>query len=186
GVRKGLDGLEYLEIDGKPSKMVRKNLPAGLGAMDLVGKIPPPPRERTGLAYLDNAGLGAWDAKERLERLDREHLFASVLYPTLGILWEAECEDLELAQAYTRAYNRWVVDFCADSGGRLVPIAHISFGEPNEAARELERAVKAGCRGAFFVPFTPTSKSHAHPDYDPFWTKAQELNVPVAIHPSGE
>src|SRR4029077_4628798 len=143
GVRKGLDGLEYLEIDGRPSKMVRKNLPAGLGAMDLVGKIPPPPRERTGLAYLDHAGLGAWNAKVRLERLDRENLFASVLYPTLGILWEAECEDLELAQAYTRAYHRWIVAFCAHSGGRLVPIAHISLGIPEAAERELERAAHA-------------------------------------------
>ena len=36
------------------------------------------------------------------------------------------------------------------------------------------------------MPFTPTNKSHAHPDYDPFWAKAQELDVPVGIHPSGE
>src|SRR5207245_10342704 len=93
GVRKGPDGLEYLEIAGKPSKMVRKNLPAGLGAMDLVGNIPPPPRASTGLKYLDNAGLGAWDAKERLERLDRENLAIGILYPTLGVLWAAEGED---------------------------------------------------------------------------------------------
>ncbi len=52
--------------------------------------------------------------------------------------------DVALAQAYTRAYNRWIVDFCADSGGRLIPIAHLSLGDPQAAARELERAVRAG------------------------------------------
>ena len=30
------------------------------------------------------------DMPERLERLDAENLDAAVLYPTIGILWEAE------------------------------------------------------------------------------------------------
>ncbi|HSV06509.1 MAG TPA: hypothetical protein VLI07_08340, partial [Candidatus Binatus sp.] len=50
GIRRDDEGLEYLEIAGRPSKMVRRNLPQGLGAMDLVGGIPAPPgRQRTGL-----------------------------------------------------------------------------------------------------------------------------------------
>jgi hypothetical protein len=36
-----------------------------------------------------------------------------VLYPTLGILWEAELHDVELSQAYCRAYNRWIADSAA-------------------------------------------------------------------------
>jgi hypothetical protein len=91
GIRRDAEGLEYLEIAGRPSKMVRRNLPQGLGAMDLVGGIPAPAgRVRTGLGYLDNAGLGAWDARERLERLDQKNLDLAILYPTLGVLWEAE------------------------------------------------------------------------------------------------
>ncbi len=186
GVRKGPDGLEYLEIAGKPSKMVRKNLPAGLGAMDLVGNIPPPPRAPTGLKYLDNAGLGAWDAKERLERLDRENLAIGILYPTLGVLWEAECEDLELAQAYTRAYNRWIVDFCRDGGGRLVPIAHLSLGIPEEAERELERAARDGVKGIFIAPFVMTKKPPGHPDHDRVFRRAEEIGLPIGIHPGFE
>ena len=126
GIRRDGEGREYLEVAGRPSKMVRNNLPQALGAMDLIGGIPAPAgRARTGLGYLDNAGLGAWDATERLARLDHENLDVAVLYPTLGVLWEAECEDLELAQAYTRAYNRWIVEFCrgaADASCR----SHIS------------------------------------------------------------
>src|SRR5437016_7498775 len=73
GIRKDADGLEYLEIAGRPSKMVRRGLPAGLGAMDLVGNIPRPDRPRTGPRYPANPGLGAWGAQERLERPDPEH-----------------------------------------------------------------------------------------------------------------
>src|SRR5262245_8659703 len=60
GIRKDAAGMEYLEVAGQESKMVRRNLPQGLGAMDLIGGIPQPPgRTRTGFGYMDNAGLGA-------------------------------------------------------------------------------------------------------------------------------
>jgi len=187
GIRRDADGLEFLEISGRQSKMVRRNTPQGLGAMDLIGGIPSPPgRQRTGLGYLDNAGLGAWDAAERIARLDHENLDLAILYPTLGVLWEAECEDLELAQAYTRAYNRWIVDFCAGSGGRLVPIAHISLGLPEEASREIERAARDGVKGVFIAPFVMTRKAPGHPDHHDVFRVAEDLGLPVAIHPGFE
>jgi len=185
-IRTNRDGLEVLELAGGPAKYILPGQLARFGAMGRSreeGDLKPHPD----LTYVNQAPFGAMDPKERLARMDREGLEKAIIYPSLGLVWEAEdIGDLELEAAYARAYNRWVVDFCAGSGGRLVPIAHISFGDPQEATRELERSVKAGCRGAFFVPFTPTHKSHAHPDYDPFWAKAQELDVPVGIHPSGE
>ena len=109
-----------------------------------------------------------------------------MLYPTLGILWEAELDDVELSQAYCRAYNRWIADFCRSSSGRLIPIAHLSLGDPAAAAAELERAVKDGCRGAFVVPFTWTHKAHGDPAHDAVFAKAVELDVPIAIHPAFE
>jgi predicted TIM-barrel fold metal-dependent hydrolase len=150
----------------------------GMGSADIA-----PSLERT---YLRGAPFGSMNAKERVARLDKEGLAKALLYPTIGILWEAEVKDPELSAAYCRAYNRWIVDFCSESGGRLLPIAHISLGDPAEAARELERAVRAGVKGAFFAPFTWTGKAQAHPFYDVFWATAQELDVPIAIHPTIE
>jgi predicted TIM-barrel fold metal-dependent hydrolase len=110
-------------------------------------------------------------------------LSKAFIYPTISLEWEAEITEFDLANAYSRAYNRWVVDFCSDSNGRLVPIAHIAFTDGTQEAKELERAVKAGCKGAFIAPYTITDKAHGHPDYNRFWAAAQDLNVPVAIHP---
>ena len=62
----------------------------------------------------------------------------------------------------------------------------ISLGDPAEAACELERAVKAGCHGAFVCPFTITRKPHGHPDHDRVFAAAQDLNIPLAIHPTLE
>jgi predicted TIM-barrel fold metal-dependent hydrolase len=122
------------------------------------------------------------NAQERVQLLDAEGLDAALLYPTLGVLWEAELDDVELTLAYCRAYNRWLVDFCRNSGGRLVPIAHIPFDNPEAAAIELERAVKDGCKGAFTMPFTWSRKAHGDPVHDPIFRKAVELDVPIAIH----
>jgi predicted TIM-barrel fold metal-dependent hydrolase len=126
------------------------------------------------------------DMKERLSLLETEGMAKSVLYPTIGLLWEAEVFDADLSDAYCRAYNRWIADFCRDSGGRLIPIAHISLGDPQAAARELERAVKDGCKGAFVCPFTITRKPHGHVDHDPVFAAAQDLGIPFAIHPTLE
>ncbi len=92
-IRKDDKGLEYLEIDGRPSKLLRGGFPAGLGAMDRVGGIVYEREHKTGLLYVDMAPLGAMDAAERLQRLDLENLERAFLYPTLGVLWLAECTD---------------------------------------------------------------------------------------------
>lgn len=176
-------GLECLEYDGKLSQMARPGFLSALGGMGREQSELRPDEERT---YVRCAPFGSMDAHERVELLDRETLAKAVLYPTLGILWEAEVEDIELSQAYCRAYNRWIADFCRPYSDRLVPIAHLSLGDPQAAAEELRRSVKEGCRGAFVAPFTITRKPHGHPDHDPVFAAAEELDVPLAIHPTFE
>jgi len=125
------------------------------------------------------------DPNARLELLDAEGIDAVVLYTTVGLLWEAELKDPELSQAYCRAYNRWICEFCSDSD-RLVPTAHLSLSDPVTAAAELERAVGEGARGAYVAPFTHDRSPLGHPDNDPVFAAAEALGVPFAIHPTFE
>ena len=182
-IRVGGDGKEYLELDGRPSKFFNIKALTLLGGM---GRDAEQMADSVNKTYKEAAPFGSMDAKERLKLMDQENLHIALMYPSIGLTWECEVEDPELARAYSRAYNRWIVDWCSDSGGRLVPIAHISLSDGPAAAAELEQAVKEGCKGAFVAPFTVTNKPHAHPDYDPFWAKAQELDVPISIHPMAE
>lgn len=176
--------MDYLEICGKPSRVNRG------GAFSSVGSMGQVTREKGEVDrcqhYGDEFLLGAMDAKQRMQRLDLEGLDAAIIYPSLDLVWETECEDADYAQAMCRAYNRWIVDWCSDSGGRLIPVAHLSLGDPHAAAEELERAVKAGCKGGWVVQFVMTRKPHAHPDHDVLFAKAQELDVPLGVHPSLE
>jgi predicted TIM-barrel fold metal-dependent hydrolase len=176
-------GLEELEIGGKRSTMSRRGFPSTLGAMgdpDLKSMQQDPTR-----TYLTEAPFGSMDPIERCQVLDAEGIDAAVLYTTVGLLWEAELEDAQLAQAYTRAYNRWICEWCSGQD-RLIPTAHLSLGDPVAAGRELERAVGEGARGAYVAPFTHDAKPLGHPDHDVVFAAAQDLGVPFAIHPTFE
>jgi len=179
-VRRGADGRDVLEIDGRPARLTTPEMLGGLGGM---GKTL---EELAGAClagrYAESAPPAATDAAERLALLDRDGIARALLYPSLGLQWEAEVEDPGYALAHCRAYNRWIEEFCAGSGGRLVPIAHLTLGDAVDAAAELRRAVRAGARGGFLLPFTRSGLPHGHPAHDPLWAAAEELDVPIAIH----
>ena len=182
-IRTGEDGLDYLELDGHRSKYFDAEILSRGTSMGSTLE------ERTAIkhgGYTKNIPFGGNDPEQRISLLDQENLTKALIYPTICLEWEVETTDFELANAYARAYNRWVVDFCSDSDGRLVPIAHICLTTGQAAAKELERAVTAGAKGAFVSPYTLSDKAHAHKDYDPFWAAAQDLGVPVGIHPVAE
>ena len=173
------DGLEYLEINGKPSVRTAKGSLGIMGAMGEENLKPSPDRR-----YADSMPFGACDPTDRLSLMDQENLACALLYPTIGLLWEVEETDPEISLAYARAYNRWIADFCRGSGGRLVPIAMLTLLDPAGSAAELERAVKDGCRGAWVNPFNHNRTIHGHPDHDVLFAKCCELDVPLAIHPT--
>ena len=142
-------------MNGKPSKFIHNGVLGILGAMGMLS------REQWqwdfNRKWGEVAAYGAVNAKDRVKRLDAENLAAAIIYPTIGLGWECECEDAEVAQAMTRAYNRWIVDWCSDSGGRLIPVAHLSLLDPEASAIEMERAVKDGCKGAWVGSFAMTA-----------------------------
>ena len=177
------NGLEELEIGGQRSQLSRRGFPATLGAMgapDLPAMMKDPAR-----TYVGEAPYGSMNPRERIDVLDAEHIDTAILYTTVGLLWEAELDDPPLSQAYTKAYNRWICEFCADEP-RLVPTAHLSLSDPAAAAAELERAVGEGARGGYVAPFTHDGRPLGHPDNHPVFAAAQDLDVPLAIHPTFE
>lgn len=179
-VRRGDDGRDFLEIDGRPARLTTPEMLGGFGGM---GKS----LEELAAAclsgrYAENAPAPAVDARARIALLERDGIEHALLYPSLGLQWEAEVADPAYALAHTRAYNRWIEDFCRDSGGRLAPVAHLTLGDAAAAAAELRRAVRAGARGGFLLPFTLDGLPHGHPAHDPLFAAAEELDAPIALH----
>ena len=174
-------GLERLYFDNKPMELLRGNL-GTLGGIDLDSdRLGALEKEYT---YADGSPPGSYDPAARLDVLDAEGIDAALLYPTIGICWEGNVDDPALATAYTRAYNRWIVDFASHDPKRLYPVAHISLIDPGGAVVEAERARKAGCVGIYLSPDAPARNGRrlSDPVYDRFWAAAQDLDMPIGFH----
>ena len=173
-------GYEVLLFDNQPMEKLR----GLLGMLGGIGMDTKPLKSRGKKTYADGSPLGSYDPRARLQIMDQENIDIALLYPTLGICWEGAVQDAKLALAYTRAYNRWLVDFCSENPKRLIPIAHISLLDPEGAVEETIRARKDGCRGVFLSPDMPArgDKHLNDPSFTRFWETAQDLEMPVAFH----
>jgi predicted TIM-barrel fold metal-dependent hydrolase len=179
-IERDADGVEVLLVDGRAHLGLRGRLGAlggiGMDSADLmtVGQR----------SYEDGCPPGGYDPAARLRVMDEEKIDVALLYPTIGIAWEGLVRDPQLATAYTRAYNRWIVDFCSADRRRLVPIAHICLMDPAGAVEEVRRARRDGCAGVYLSPDPVSRGGRQFDDRElaPFWAAVQELDMPVAFH----
>jgi predicted TIM-barrel fold metal-dependent hydrolase len=179
-IEKDAEGVEVLLVENKVHPALRGTLGA-LGGIEM---------DSTDLmtvgarSYEDGCPPGGYDPAARLAVMDDEKIDVALLYPTLGIAWEGLVENPRLATAYSRAYNRWIVDFCSHDRRRLVPIAHICLKDPAGAVEELKRARRDGCAGVYLSPDPPAraGRQFDDPDLVPFWQTVQDLDMPIAFH----
>ncbi len=179
-IERDAEGVEVLLVDGRSHAALRGRLGAlggiGMDSADLmtVGQR----------SYEEGCPPGGYDPHARLRVMDTERIDVALLYPTIGIAWEGLVRDPQLATAYCRAYNRWIVDFCSADRRRLVPIAHICLMDPEGAVAEVRRARKDGCAGVYLSPDLPArgGRQFDDPSLAPFWETVQDLDMPVAFH----
>ncbi len=135
--------------------------------------------------FMDQGCEGArpsgWDPVERLKDQDLDGVRAEVLYPTLGMPLFG-LNDAELQRACFNVYTDWVAEFCAHAPRRLYGIALISLGNIADGVADLERAAKAGMRGAMIWGSPPEDRPYSDPSYDPFWQAASDVGLPVSLH----
>jgi len=93
--------------------------------------------------------------------------------------------DRDLAAKIVKLQDQKVAEWCASHPDRYVAMSAVALQFPDLAAEQLEYAVKTlKMRGASIgghVEGEPLSS----PRFDPFWAKAQELDVVVFMHPQG-
>ena len=118
---------------------------------------------------------------ERLEALASRRIDVQVL--SINQYWWYETEDEALAADVVRYHDEQLSAWCKDNPGRFAALSSIALQFPELAARQLEYAVKElGLHGAsvggHVNGVVPTGE-----EFDPFWAKAEELGVPVFVHP---
>lgn len=176
-------GAEYLEIAGRKSRIVQGGSLGTFGTRDEdVRALWQSSRSEMGPSYEDHAPPTARDMKARLEWMDKEGIDVSLMYPSLGLCWQNECQDRTLARAYCQVYNDWLTDLAASCSDRIVPIAMIPLLTVEDGLAELCRAADLGARGLYLNPIPMNGIPYGDPSYDPIWAECAERAMPVAFH----
>ncbi len=126
---------------------------------------------------------------ERLQ-LSNKHGIGYTIY-SLTVPGIQGITDPGKAEKHAREVNDWIADEIKDHRDRMGAFACLSMHDPAQAAEELERTVRQhGFHGALLNnvqhagPDGETYLFYDQPEYDVFWRKCVELDVPVYLHPS--
>jgi len=86
-------------------------------------------------------------------------------------------------EAWSKLYNECVGALTQQRPDRFVGMATVPLQEPQRAAKVLEQAItKLKFRGAF-IGTNVNGQYYNSKEFDPFWAKAEELEMLVVIHP---
>jgi uncharacterized protein len=117
----------------------------------------------------------------RLADMDRDGVDASVMYgPIVPIL----IHDTSIGNACTRAYNEWLVEFCANSPERLIGAGLVPIDDPKAAAASVRHIKSLGLKTAMFLG-TRVELPLWDEAWNPLWEAASETKIPLGIHFSG-
>jgi predicted TIM-barrel fold metal-dependent hydrolase len=183
------DRIYHLEIDDDGEEWVvigDKRMAANVFTLTAAGGFTEEDKLRSHKGELKFSQMegGCWNVAPRLADMDRDQISESVLYPTLFLSFQSQ-HPMDLVVAQCQAYNDWLTDHVAESGGRLHGVAVLPQRDPEAAAAEIRRV--AGRKEIVGVQVRPNPvvdwKPFNDPVYDPIWRAASEAGVPVGFHP---
>jgi aminocarboxymuconate-semialdehyde decarboxylase len=88
----------------------------------------------------------------------------------------------EACIAWHRLLNDTLAEWCADNADRFAWIGSVPLTQPEAAAAELERSAGLGACGVI-ISSNIENINIGELLLDPFWQRAEQLGLPVLIHP---
>jgi aminocarboxymuconate-semialdehyde decarboxylase len=123
----------------------------------------------------------ATQVTERLRAMDEQGIDVEAL--SINPYWYTA--DRDVAARLITLQNEKLAEACAAHPDRFVAFASVALQHPELAAEQLETGVKQyGLRGAG-IGGSVNGQELSDVRFHPFWAKAEQLGVPVFIHPQG-
>ena len=121
------------------------------------------------------------EIEKRLAAMDAQAVDMEVL--SINPFWYDRERDL--AAQIVKLQNEKLAELCATKPDRFAAFASLTLQAPDLAVQELETAVKKqGLKGAAIGDIV-NGVEFSDPRFHPVWAKAEELGVPLFIHPQG-
>ena len=154
------------------------------GSANVGNRFEEPEKKMARKITIEDAHPGGYIPEEHVKDLDIDGQDISMVYPSIGFLIFC-LPDGQLLDEVCRIYNDWVAEFCGAIPKRLKGIAMINTDDIGVGVKELERCAKMGMVGAMIASYPNTEQLYDNPVYEPFWAAAQDLQMPLSLHISG-
>src|SRR4029434_5262925 len=133
----------------------------------------------------------SYDARARLAHMDRERIHAQVIYPNVGGFGSQNflrMDDAGLKLACVQAYNDFLTEWTSADSARLLAVCALPFWDVAQSVAEIERCRAAGHRSILFPSQPQDFKQPTLADqhWDPIWSTAQSLEMPISFHIGGQ
>jgi uncharacterized protein len=119
------------------------------------------------------------DIPGRLKDMDKLGVDKQVVFPTLFLIYITD--DIALDVAMARAYNRFLAQACAKSGGRMNWVVVPPLHSVEESVKEIKWGKDNGAVGVFFRGIEG-HRTLDNPYFNPIYQAASDTDLPVLIH----
>jgi len=122
-----------------------------------------------------------FDVAKHIEVMDRGQVGLATLEANTNSLGYRL--DGERGESWCNLYNQCVHELAAARSDRFLGMAVVPLQDAGRAARVLERAIAELKFHGAFIGTNVNGRYYNIKDYDPFWAKAQELDILIVMHP---
>ena len=125
-------------------------------------------------------GANPFTAEGVLADADREGIDGMVFFPSAALGLPAY-EDQRFAADMARAYTIWMADWCGRGKGRFYGVGLVPIEDVTTSIAIMREARDLGLK-AIMVPAVLKDRNLDHPDLEPFYAAAADLDMPLGIH----
>lgn len=124
---------------------------------------------------------GAHDPVDRVKALDAMGLNRQIVFPT--ILLHLYMGETETEYALGEAYCDFMLDWAKESNGRLRPVMLGNMHNVERSMRQADHFIQAGADVVQIAANkAPAGLSPAAEEWDPYWARFAEADVPLLFH----
>ena len=122
------------------------------------------------------------DGKKRLEFNLAHGVGRAVLFPTFMLA--GGTFQPHVSAAACAVYNDWLQDeYCAGSGGRLIPVAALPIIDVEASVAEVKRCAERGYQAVFIRTNSVHGTKYSEPKFDAVWQAITDTGLKLGLHP---